>query len=161
DRLVVAGAPGAAAVLERGGRLEAASGFADLQLRRVMRPSLRFRAGSITKSFVATIVMQLVGERRFSLDETIDRWFPRAVPYADRSTVCRLLVHISGIPGYVGLLADAIHGSDLDRLRPWTLDQLLGLAAGMSWRFPPGAMWAYANTNYVLLGSIIEMVMND
>lgn len=161
DGLVVAGAPGAAAVLEHGGRVEAASGFADLQLRRAMRPSLRFRAGSLTKSFVATVVLQLVGEHQLALDDTIDRWFSRALPHAERITIRQLLGHTSGIPDYVAVLADAIHGSELDRMRAWTPDQLIGLAAGIPRRFPPGASWAYANTNYVLLGSIVERVTGD
>ena len=59
----------------------------------------RFRAGSITKPFVATVVLQLVGERRLSLSDTVERWLPGILPYGDQVTVRQLLNHTSGVPG--------------------------------------------------------------
>jgi CubicO group peptidase (beta-lactamase class C family) len=77
---------------------QAASGLADLRAGRPMRPDLHFRAGSITKSFVATVVLQLVAEGRLSLDDTVQRRLPGILPDGDRITVRHLLNHTSGVP---------------------------------------------------------------
>ena len=92
DQLVAAGAPGAAAWIHDGhGGVQAASGVADLRAGRPMRPGLHFRAGSLTKSLVATVVLQLVAEGRLSLPDTLERWLPAILPYGDRVTIHELL----------------------------------------------------------------------
>ena len=101
DQLVAAGAPGAAAwIHDEHGSVQAASGVADLRARRPMRPGLHFRAGSLTKSLVATVVLQLVAEGRLSLSDTLERWLPAILPYGDRITIHQLLNHTSGVPDY-------------------------------------------------------------
>jgi D-alanyl-D-alanine carboxypeptidase len=99
DRLVAAGAPGAAAWVrdERGG-LRAASGLADLSTGRPMGPELHFRAGSVTKSFVATVVLQLVAEGRLALSDTLEGRLPGVLPYGDQVTIGQLLNHTGGVP---------------------------------------------------------------
>src|SRR6266511_5092632 len=75
--LVAAGAPGAAARIEdERGVEQVASGVADLRTGRAMQPHLRFRAGSVTKSFVATVVLQLVAVGKLSLSDSVDQWLP-------------------------------------------------------------------------------------
>src|SRR6266498_2327291 len=65
-----------------------------------MRPGLHFRAGSLTKSLVATVVLQLVAEGRLSLSDALERWLPAILPYGDRVTIHQLLNHTSaGRPG--------------------------------------------------------------
>jgi D-alanyl-D-alanine carboxypeptidase len=61
-----------------------------------MRADARFRVGSITKSFVATVVLQLVGERKLALDDTVERWLPGVVPNGRRITVRQLLTIRAG-----------------------------------------------------------------
>ena len=92
DQLVAAGAPGAAAwIQDEHGSVQAGSGVADLRARRPMRPGMHFRAGSLTKSLVATVALQLVAEGRLSLPDTLERWLPTILPYGDRVTIHELL----------------------------------------------------------------------
>jgi D-alanyl-D-alanine carboxypeptidase len=133
-----------------------ASGVADLHTGRPMRPSDRFRAGSLTKPFVATVVLQLVAEGKLSLSDTVERWLPGILPYGDQITVRQLLNHTSGVPDYTPApLAGLYRG---DRFRSWRPGELVGLVAGQPPDFPPGSAWSYSNTGYVLLGMIIERV---
>ena len=101
DQIVAAGAPGAAArIRDEDGVTQAGSGVADLRNGRPMRPWLHYRVGSVTKPFVATVVLQLVAEGRLSLQDTVERWLPGILPYGDQVTIRELLSHTSGVPDY-------------------------------------------------------------
>jgi CubicO group peptidase (beta-lactamase class C family) len=100
--IVAAGGPGAAALVKHEHGVErAASGVADLRTGRPMRTRLHYRAGSVTKPLVATVVLQLVAEGRLSLSDTVESWLPGILPYGDQVTVRQLLNHTSGarLPG--------------------------------------------------------------
>lgn len=155
DRVVAAGAPGAVALVARDGRIrQYASGAADLRTGRPMRPHDRFRAGSTTKSFVATVVLQLVDEGRLSLTDTVEDWLPGVLPYGDRVTVRHLLNHTGGVPdNIVPLLAGLYRG---DRYRAWEPRELVALVADRPQEFEAGTKWSYSNTGYVLAGMIVE-----
>ena len=102
DRVVDAGAPGALIVVKDGSTVRvAARGFADRDAARPMRPDDRFRIGSVTKTFVAALVLQLVEEGRLRLDDPIERWLPGLVPGGRSITVRHLLSHTAGLPDYV------------------------------------------------------------
>lgn len=162
DELVAAGAPGAAARIADGENIQhAASGLADLSGKRLMEPDLCFRAGSVTKAFVATVVLQLAGEGRLGLDDPVERWFPGIVAYAKDVSLRHLLSHTSGMPDYVPSLLAALHGSEHRRLHTWSPRELIELTAGQPQRFPAGSAWAYSNTGYVLLGMIAERATNE
>ena len=77
-----------------------AAGVADLAAGSALRPTAEFRVGSITKTFVATIVLQLVGEGRVTLDEPVARRLSGLLRNGDRITVRQLLNHTSGLPNY-------------------------------------------------------------
>jgi CubicO group peptidase (beta-lactamase class C family) len=77
-----------------------ASGLGDLRANRPARAADRFRIGSVTKSFVATLVLQLVGEGRLRLDDNLERWLPGLVPGGRRITVRQLRNHTSGLSNY-------------------------------------------------------------
>lgn len=157
DELVAAGAPGAAARIADGENIQyAASGHADLHGNRLMEPDLCFRAGSVTKSFVATLVLQLVGEGRLGLDDPLERWLPGVVTYANDVSIRHLLSHTSGMPDYVPSIIPALHRSEHKRLHTWTPQELIDLTADQPQRFPAGSAWSYSNTGYVLLGLILE-----
>jgi D-alanyl-D-alanine carboxypeptidase len=157
DQLVAAGAPGAAAwIHDEHGSVLAAGGVADLQARRPMRPGLHFRAGSLTKSLVATVVLQLVAEGQLSLSDTLEQWLPAILPYGDRVTIHQLLNHTSGVPQDWATVERTLYGSPQGRLQAWTPQALVGLVAGQPLAFPPGTSWSYSNTGYVLLGLIVE-----
>jgi D-alanyl-D-alanine carboxypeptidase len=155
-RLVAAGAPGAAGLAaDETGARQAAGGVADRSTGRPMRPGLRFRAGSLTKPLVATVVLQLVAEGRLSLEDTVERWLPGLLPYGDQLEVSRLLNHTSGVPDYTPAIFPALYESPRARLRAWAPRDLVGLVADQPPRAAPGA-WTYANTGYILLGLIVE-----
>ena len=115
-----------------------------------------FRVASITKLFVATVVLQLVEEGRIGLDDPLARHVT-GYPGADRITIRQLLSHTSGVPDYG--LADGF-GKQLlaDRGRRWRTDEVLALVAGARPDFAPGTDYRYSNTGYVLLGQVIDVV---
>jgi D-alanyl-D-alanine carboxypeptidase len=157
DRLVAAGAPGAAGwVQDDSGVRQAASGVADLRSGRPMRPELHFRAGSLTKSVVATVVLQLVAEGRLSLQDSLQRWLPGILPYGEQVTIRQLLNHTSGVPQDWATIERTLYGSRQGRFRDWTPRALVALVAGQPPGFPPGTAWSYSNTGYHLLGLVVE-----
>ncbi|WP_084337736.1 serine hydrolase domain-containing protein [Actinomadura oligospora] len=154
DTLTSSGeAPGVAVRVDdpRCGSWSAASGMADLATGRPMATGERTRIGSITKSFTATVVLQLAAEHRLSLDDTVDRWLPGLVrtPRYDgrRVTIRSLLQHTSGLPDYTDGLSGDI------RWRHFAPEELVALALRMD---PPEKPWSYASTNYVLAGMIVR-----
>lgn len=157
--LVAAGAPGAAVVVRaRDTLVSAASGLADLRGHEPMHAGLRFRAGSITKAFVATLVLQLVDEGWLSLSDSVERWVPGALPYADDVQLWHLLSHTSGIPDYVPLVAaQLVEDPRID----YTPHELLARVYDAPPQFSPGSAWAYSNTGYVLLGLVVEAVTGE
>jgi D-alanyl-D-alanine carboxypeptidase len=157
DQIVAAGAPGAAArVKDEDGVEQAASGVADLRTGRPMQPGLNYRAGSVTKPFVATVVLQLVAEGRLSLSDTVERWLPGILPYGDQVTIRQLLNHTSGVPDYVIEPLVRLYTFPHGRFRAWTPQELVALIADQPPDYPPGTAWRYSNTGYVLAGLIIE-----
>ncbi|MEV6305545.1 serine hydrolase domain-containing protein [Actinoplanes sp. NPDC051861] len=153
DRVVAAGAVGAIAEVRRKHDLwRGASGAAEYGTTRPVPIDSRFRIGSVTKTFVAVVVLQLVAEGRLRLDDTV---FPgRAV------TVRHLLGHTSGVPDYRPTLPmPPSPGFFANRWRTWTPDELIGRVATLPPVFEePGSKFDYSNTNYLLLGKIIENV---
>jgi D-alanyl-D-alanine carboxypeptidase len=155
--LVAAGAPGAAARIEDEQVVEqVASGVADLRTGRAMQPHLHFRAGSVTKSFVATVVLQLVADRKLSLSDPVDRWLPGVLSYGDQINIRQLLNHTSGVPHNAPILWRSLYGSPDGRFRTWTPRAQIALVADLPPLFPAGTAWAYTNVGYTLLGLIIE-----
>ncbi|WP_306215335.1 serine hydrolase domain-containing protein [Actinoplanes sp. RD1] len=120
----------------------------------------RFRAGSITKTFVATVVLQLVDEGRLRLDDPVDRWLPGVVPDGRRITVRHLLNHSSGLADYADTLPmPPAPEFFAGRWRTWTAAELIRRAvANPPASTPPGSAYAYSNTGYLVLGEIVEAV---
>jgi D-alanyl-D-alanine carboxypeptidase len=155
-RIVARGVPGAVALVrDDRGTWRAARGFADRNPRVRMTPEHSFRIGSLTKSYVAAVILELAGESKLSLDDSVERWLPGVVPNGAAITVRHLLNHTSGIFNfteepelYETYVADPLHA--------WTPLELLRLAARHSNLFPPGEEWSYSNTNYIVLGLIAE-----
>jgi D-alanyl-D-alanine carboxypeptidase len=157
DQLVAAGAPGAAALVRDGhGVQQAASGLADLRTRRPMRPGLNYRVASVTKPFVAIVVLQLVAEGRLSLSDTVEGWLPGILPFGDQVSIRQLLNHTSGVPEYLVVPLLALYESKQGRFRSWSPQELVALVADQPPLFPPGTTYSYSNTNYVLAGLIVE-----
>jgi D-alanyl-D-alanine carboxypeptidase len=123
-----------------------------------MRPNDTFRAGSIMKPFVATAVLQLVEEGKFSLDDRLPAVLPpdvvARVPDADLITVRMLLEHTSGVPEYDDRPFDLMVIANPRRV--WKVEEFLDRSAAQPRRFAPGNRYAYSNTDYNLLGLVIE-----
>ncbi|TLS40445.1 beta-lactamase family protein [Streptomyces montanus] len=140
------------------------SGVADLATRAPVPPAEYIRIGSTTKTYVATVLLQLVGEGRMSLDDTVDRWLPGAVRGhgndGRRITVRQLLQHTSGLPDYI---ADVVPetsaaGYRKHRWTTYTSQQRVAFAMTHPPAFEPGTRWEYSNTNYILAGMVIKAV---
>ncbi|MFD3315136.1 serine hydrolase domain-containing protein [Streptomyces sp. NPDC058694] len=147
----------------RGSRY-ATAGVADKATGAAVRSGDRFRMASASKTFVATVVLQLVGEGRLSLDDTVEHWLPGVVSGngndGSRITVRQLLQHTSGLFNYTADLPVLASVDDYraGRYTTWAPEQLVGIAMGHAPDFEPGAKWAYSNTNYILAGMIIQKV---
>ncbi|HJS50049.1 MAG TPA: serine hydrolase domain-containing protein [Gaiellaceae bacterium] len=153
DRVVAAGAPGVLVVLREDGHVRTeARGFADRSRSSRMHADRRFRIGSVTKTFVATLVLRLAENGTLGLEDTVERWLPGVVPGGQAITVRHLLAHTAGLFDYVG--DDRVVG---DRERRWTPRELVALAvAHAPERSPSGRSFAYSSTNYIVLGLIAE-----
>ncbi|QRX93804.1 serine hydrolase domain-containing protein [Streptomyces noursei] len=155
------GGPGALVALRnRSGRAVLTSGVADVRRHTPVRADSRFRIGSMTKPFVATVVLQLVGEGRVVLDAPIERYLPGVVRGHDNDgrkiTVRQLLQHTSGLPDYL----DYLKPQDVvDKpLTHHNTRDLVRLALAHRPSFAPGTGWRYSNTGYLLAGMLIERV---
>ncbi|MFD0356156.1 serine hydrolase domain-containing protein [Streptomyces sp. NPDC127110] len=110
------------------------------------------RIGSNTKTFTAVVVLQLVGEGRIGLDTPVDTYLPGLVP-GEGIKVRHLLQHTSGLPDYEADVTD-----DILHRRYLEPRDVLDIALRHKAAFPPGAGWAYSNTNYVVAGLIVQKV---
>jgi D-alanyl-D-alanine carboxypeptidase len=159
DRLVAAGAPGAIMVLHTPGRtVRLASGLANRDAATPMRAGMHVRIASVTKTYTAAVVLQLVGEHRLRLRDTVQRWLPGLLPNGRAITVRQLLGHTSGLGDFEldpRVLAPYLAG---DLGHRWPPRRLAEFGAEQPPFFPPGRGFAYSNTNYVLLGLIAERV---
>jgi D-alanyl-D-alanine carboxypeptidase len=153
---VAAGLPGVIARVQDGSETKlVAAGVADVATGAALRPHARFRVGSITKTFVATVVLQLVGEGRLSLDEPVGRRLPGLLANGDTITVRQLLNHTSGLFNYTD---DPTLLPGLAQNRVFTPRELVAIAETHPSTAPPGTKWAYSNTNYVVAGLLVEAV---
>jgi D-alanyl-D-alanine carboxypeptidase len=113
------------------------------------------RVGSNTKTMVATMVLQLVGEKRLGLADPVEKWLPGLVPDGGAITLKMLLQHTSGL--FDNTDDDEVLQSVFGlRPRPWTAAQLLAAGTRHPALFPPGEKWSYSNTNYIALGLVLE-----
>ena len=157
ERLLELGVPGAQ--VDDDGRT-AARGVADLDTGRPMQPGLSFRLGSVTKSFTATVALQLVAEGKLRLDDTVERRLPGVLPYGRTVSVRNLLQHTSGVPDYWEAGPDPLNISFVNdaavRAQTYAPQQIVARVSGEPPDFAAGSRVEYSNTNYVLLGIIIE-----
>jgi D-alanyl-D-alanine carboxypeptidase len=154
DRVVSAGVPGALALVRDGDRTRtAAAGLADVTVGRELRPNDRFRVGSVTKTFVATIVLELAAEKRLRLDEPIARRLPGLLPDGGRITIRDLLAHRSGLVDVADDPA-VLNGTRSDS----PPRRLVALVARRPRLAAPGGAFHYSSTNYLVLGLLVERV---
>jgi D-alanyl-D-alanine carboxypeptidase len=146
----------AAVTFADGSRWESGSGLASTDAAApVFGPDTPTVVGSITKTFVAALTLQLAEQGRMSLDSPLSTWFP-AYEFAPRVTVRHLLAHTTGIRDYFvhPRYASLVFGRPTHR---WTPQEILTLVKPRL-LFEPGTSWSYSNTNYLFLGLIAERV---
>lgn len=135
-------------------------GYGDLEAQQALEPSDRMLAGSIGKTFVAAVMLQLVEEKAINLDDKIEKWFGRDwwfshLPNAQALTLRMLMNHTSGIPEHV-LKPDFLKVLREQPDKTWKPEELLALILDEKPLFEAGKGWAYADTNYILVGMIFE-----
>ena len=128
-------------------------GYADFEWRIPNTPDTKFRLGSITKQFTATLILQLIGEGKLSLETKLSD----ALPYyrkdtGARITIHQLLNHTSGIPSYTGR-PDFMRDVARD---PYGVREFVEKFCSGDLEFEPGSRYAYNNSGYFLLGAIVE-----
>jgi D-alanyl-D-alanine carboxypeptidase len=115
-----------------------------------------FLAYSLTKTFVAALILGVCEQGNLHLDDRLAKWFPR-ISRADRITVRQLLNHTAGIPDYGGLRA--YHESlKADPATPWSFERYAAETFDQGLSFEPGQAWGYSNPGYMLLKRILEEV---
>jgi len=157
DALVSAGAPGAILFVRNGNRTQQlTAGLSDLAHGTPIAARDHFKIASLTKTYTATVVLQLVGEGKLSLDDSVQRRLPGVVPNGSKITIRQLLNHTSGLADFE---------SDPRYLKPylagnfahyWSPRQLVRMGVSHKPLFAPGAGWSYSNTNYVVAQLIVE-----
>jgi D-alanyl-D-alanine carboxypeptidase len=133
-------------------------GEADIKTGKKPKLSDHVRIGSISKTFTAVVILQLVDEGKLALDDKLDKFdLDVTVPNSDRITIRNLLNMTSGLFDYT---ASEQFWADLyaNPTKPWTPKQLVAITAAQPPKAEPGQGFDYCNTNYILLGLIIEKV---
>ncbi|GHE14574.1 serine hydrolase domain-containing protein [Streptomyces alanosinicus] len=159
------GYPGMVAEVRSGGqRWFGSAGVAELGTGRERLAEEQFRVGSITKTFTATVVLQLAAEYVLSLDDAVEKWLPGLVQGnghdGSRIIIRHLLSHSSGLFAFTldedmlrRYASPELLGHRFDR---WTPEELVKISLTHPADFEPGKGFAYSNTNFVLAGMIIE-----
>jgi len=159
NAIVAAGAPGVSVeVRDERGTWRGVAGVGNITTKSRPDSQGKFRIGSITKSFTATMVLQLVAEKRIELDAPIGRYLPGLLPYEQPITVRHLLQHQSGLFEYGDVVWPNPQAVSDRRFRSYTPAQLVQIAAQHPLRFTPGSEFFYSNTDYIVLGMLIEKV---
>lgn len=158
DALTAAGVPGAVLVVDdpQSDPITVVSGVADTESGRPIRADDRLRIGSLTKPYVAAVVLQLDEEGVLSLDDSVERLLPKLLPNGDEITVRDLLGHRSGLYEYEEdprVLAPYLRG-DYDYT--WEPRELIRIATQHEPTAEPGTKVVYSNTNYTVLGLLVE-----
>ncbi|MBV1856204.1 serine hydrolase domain-containing protein [Catellatospora tritici] len=133
------------------------AGVADTTTGAPVPPGARFRIGSVTKTFTATVVLQLAAERRLHLDAPLSRYLPGFLPYAyAHVTVRHLLDHRTGLPSPTW--PDDIEWQLAHRFDHHTPEQLVRLALRNECEFEPGTRQHYTNMGYIVAAVLIHRV---
>ncbi|CAM5716553.1 D-alanyl-D-alanine carboxypeptidase OS=Streptomyces antimycoticus OX=68175 GN=SANT12839_056330 PE=4 SV=1 [Streptomyces antimycoticus] len=156
-------APGAAVLIRRagGGTRFVASGVADVRTGRRIHRSDHFRAGSLTKTVIAAVTLRLAAQGRLGLDDTLEEHLPGLVRGHGNDgrniTMRQLLNHTSGLFDYT---EDPALARQLSAAADGTRTPTSLVRTALTHRpyFAPGTKWRYSNTNYVLLGMVVQRI---
>ena len=157
EAVVNEGEPGCSAAVGRDGTVmwTGARGVADISTGAKITPDTVFDIASVSKQFTATAILLLAGAGKLALDDKLSTHVTGLPAWADTVTVSQLMHHTSGIPDYTGLLeAEGYQVSD----RTTQAQALQALTTVTTLDFPPGTRFEYSNSNYMLLGEILQRV---
>ena len=152
-------------VLADGSSFGLAVGYSDRTAKTPMKPSDRLLLGSVGKTYASAVALQMVHEKKLSLDDTLDRffgnepWFPR-IANGKAITIRHLMTHTSGLVRYEfnpKFTQDLSANPD----KVWTGVDRLAYLFDATPPFAPGTGWEYSDTNYIVLGMIIEKVAKN
>jgi len=155
------GIPGAVACFSSGGNhiWTGAAGIMDIHEGTPMDPGARFYIYSITKTFIATLLLRLSQDAVISLDDPIEKWFDSGqIPW--KAPLRRVLNHTAGIPDYGPLheYQQAVRGRPSN---PWTFDEFIEHVKSGKQDLSAGEGWCYSNTGYMILKRIVEKVTSQ
>ena len=154
-RQMVPGAVAGVAIPGRGSWVSA-QGIADLRNAAPIRADDHFRIASVSKTFTATVALQLVDDGKLSLDDTLEPYVP-GIPNGSEITIRQLLQMTAGIYDY-SLDEQVVTEYDRDPTILITADDIIAIVERHGPDFAPGASLSYSDTNYFLLGLVIEKV---
>jgi CubicO group peptidase (beta-lactamase class C family) len=149
-------APGCAILVAKKERIiyEKAFGLANLELNTPLKPEMVFRIGSVTKQYTAIAILKLMEEGKLLLKDSIQRFFPQFPFKGYNITIENLLTHTSGLIDYQVFDIHILNAIRLDLPSSLFLDSL----ASRPLEFRPGTKYVYSNSNYFMLGLIIEKI---
>jgi D-alanyl-D-alanine carboxypeptidase len=162
DDLVEGGAPSVVAEVRDGEETwSQASGPRDIGGDTATEPTDQVRVGSLTKSMVVTVLLQLSEEGVLGLDDEVSQHLPGLLPYEEPITVRQLLSHTSGVPDYFPLVYPSLlDGSAADvrtnREQQFSPEEMVELATSQPLDFAPGTEYRYSNTGYYVIGMLLE-----
>ncbi|RYY10352.1 MAG: class A beta-lactamase-related serine hydrolase, partial [Chitinophagaceae bacterium] len=138
-----------AILVAKGDRIiyQAGAGFSNVEHQERNKANGLFRIYSITKTFTSTVIFKLIEQKKLTLDDRLDKFFP-GFPKGDSITIENLLTHTSGIYDYT-------HGNDMPDESEASFIKFL---FAKPLEFPPGKGWSYSNSGYWLLGFIIQKI---
>lgn len=135
------------------------TGYDSLDGKKKITPSTLFQIGSITKTFTSTIIFQLIEHHKLALNDKVGTWLLQ-YPRWRNITIADLLYHTSGVANYT-------HGRSFDKMmrkypnKYFSLDELASIAYKKPDLAKPGKQYNYTNTDYILLGMIIEKITHQ
>jgi CubicO group peptidase (beta-lactamase class C family) len=128
-----------------------AYGFADVEKNISADRMTKYKIGSVTKTFTAVMIMQLIEEKKLNLETKLNRFYPK-IPNAEKITIYDLLHHRTGIVDYIN--GDSITAKNIYRFH--SKEEMIQKITDYKPLFEPGTKHEYSNSNYNLLGYIIE-----
>ncbi|MFE3767682.1 serine hydrolase domain-containing protein [Streptomyces sp. NPDC059104] len=154
---LAAGAPGAMARISGvDGVQTKTAGVRDKVSGAAMDTDARFRIGSVTKTFSSVVLLQLVAEKKIELDQPVNHYLPGLLP-DDRITVRHLMTHRSGLSDYTNaMFNNTVPGFEAVRNKVFSYQELVQLSLNEPRTGEPGAAYSYSNTNFVVVGMLIE-----
>ncbi len=119
-------------------------------------PDMHFRNGALAFTYMSTLLLEFVDQKRVTLDTRLSKYFPD-LPDANRITLRELAQMTSGYADYV-YQPEVTNGVYLNPFRQWTPQELIHIGVSKPMEFTPGANWGYSHTNYVILGLVLQKI---